>query len=176
MVTKMVIDYSGSHPQADTSPSALTAFIGRDRDSHDIQWETYRSNLPVLVACIAGWSILSGLIERYPNEKSWLLGSLILAYSFRSDFLIYLAILSLWYCFTLACFSHKYFVSSCWVLCIALLYLNALTGHFEALSSAVGDALPDWISSRERQISCGQVLNMTFLKLISFAVDKNRGS
>jgi hypothetical protein len=120
----MVIDFSTVHPQPDEAESYLTAFIGKERDAHDVQWETYRTNLPVLVACMAGWYLFSRLIERYQNEKSWLLGSLILGYSFRSDYLIYLAILCLWYCFTLIFFRRRYFVLSCWAICIVMLYVN----------------------------------------------------
>jgi hypothetical protein len=177
IVTKMVIDYATAHPQPETSPSSLSPFIGRERDSHDVQWETYRSNLPILGLCMLAWWAISPLIEKYGNEKAWLVGTLILAYSFRSDFLIYLAILTAWYLFTIYCFHKKYFVSSCWAICIILLYLNELTSHFEALSLAVGDLMPlEWMNGKERQISCGQVLNMTFLRLLSFAIDKSRGS
>lgn len=57
-----------------------------------------------------------------------------------------------------------------------MLYVNELTSHLEFLSVLVGDVMPEWLGSGARQISCGQVLNMTFLKLISFAVDRHRGS
>lgn len=47
-----------------------------------------------------------------------------LIYSFRSDFLIYLALLVGWYKLTEICFGRKYFVGVCWAICVGLLYLN----------------------------------------------------
>lgn len=62
LITKLVIDYAQEHPQDESSPSYLTPFIGKNRDSHDIQWETYRSNLPILALCIAIWYLISPLV------------------------------------------------------------------------------------------------------------------
>ena len=56
-----------------------------------------------------------------------------------------------------------------------MLYLNEMSGHFEGVSKLVGEFMPQWFDSESRQISCGQVLNMTFLKLLSFAIDRHRG-
>lgn len=73
------------------------------------------------------------------------------------------------------CYKRRYFVGVCWIICIGLLYINEMSGHFEELSKFVGGFMPEWFNSDSRQISCGQVLNMTFLKLLSFAVDRHRG-
>jgi hypothetical protein len=42
----------------------------------------------------------------------------------------------------------------------------------------VGISSPFWWfnGNEQRQINCAQILNLTFLKLLSFALDKNRGS
>lgn len=104
--------------------------------------------MPVLALCMLIWWGVSSLIEKYPNEKSWLLGGIILAYSFRSDLLIYFAILSGWYLFSTYCYKFKYFISICWIICIVLLYINELTAHFNTLSLFIGDLVPEWISSK----------------------------
>jgi hypothetical protein len=66
LITKLIIDYAEQHPQT-TTPSFLTSLIGKERDSHDIQWETYRSNLPILASVILLWHFLSKLIEKHKN-------------------------------------------------------------------------------------------------------------
>jgi|LakMenEpi03Aug12_release.lakeMendotaPanAssembly.Ray.scaffolds.fasta_scaffold1040842_1 hypothetical protein len=100
-MVKLVYEYTGEHETLGVSESYLTSIIGRKRDSHDIQWETYRSNLPILAVSIFGWWVVASKIEQYPNQKSWILGSLILFYMMRADLLFYTLLLIIWYYFTL---------------------------------------------------------------------------
>lgn len=126
----------------------MTPFIHKNRDSHDLQWETYRSNIPILVVCMVSWYFISRAIEISQNDKSWLLGGLILVYSFRSDLLIYMALLILWYVFTIKCNQSTFFISICWTIVISTLYFNELSNHFSYLSEIVGNIMPiQWFNS-----------------------------
>ena len=43
LITKLIVDYASQHEEfTHLSPSYLTDLIGKKRDSHDVQWETYR--------------------------------------------------------------------------------------------------------------------------------------
>lgn len=65
---------------------------------------------------------------------------------------------------------------ACWIICIITLFINERTHHFADLSLAVGEYMPfQFLGSRGKPLSCGQNLNMTFLKLLSFAIDLKRG-
>jgi len=64
----------------------------------------------------------------------WILGTAILLYSLRSDIIIYLTIVALWFIFCTHCHAYQHFLTLSWTLCIGLLYINELTSHFAPLS------------------------------------------
>ena len=124
LITWLLVDYADRNPQEHLADSYVSSYLYKKRDAHDTQWETYRTNLPVLMLAILIWKVVSPALESKPNDKSWLLGGLILLYSLRSDIIIYLLTLLSWYYFTLKCFSWKSFVPVCWFVTILMLYLN----------------------------------------------------
>ncbi len=124
-----------------------------------------------------GWYFIASRIEVIKNEKAWILGLAMTSYCYRSDILFLGLLVILWYWFSVSCYRWKYFVSACWTIVIVLLYINEATNHFEALSFLVGKLMPwDVLSSSQRQMSFGQILNLMVLKFLSFALDLERGN
>lgn len=100
-----------------------------------------------------------------------------LLFSFRGDFLLYMAIIIGWYYYTSFLSSRKHFIACCWAFMLLVLYLNEQFDHFRMVSSFIEQYIPiDWLKNSSRQVHCSQLLNMTFLKLLSYSIDKKKGS
>lgn len=67
LVCNLVMNYSFTNPPETTETSYLSSLSGRGRDNHDIQWETYRTNLPILGIVMAIWHFTSKFIQNNRN-------------------------------------------------------------------------------------------------------------
>lgn len=131
-------------PEKNLSESFLTPYIHKLRDSHDEQWEGYRSNLALMVGIMFGWRYLAKFIARiwsFLGDRSkngavrvadleqrlltscWL-GLAILAFSFRADLILFLGVATGWYFMTKALYRSKLVVPLSWTIVITVLYLN----------------------------------------------------
>lgn len=134
--------------------------------------------MPLVIMSMLMWYLCGKFLQKYRNQKAWVFGVIFLATAFRLDFIPYMVFVLVWYYFSIKCYRLKYFVPICWCIVILTLYINEFTHHFYGLSNYISSNYIPFSSFKidARQMSCGQTLNMTFLRLLSFSFDLQRGN
>jgi hypothetical protein len=109
---------------------------------------------------------------------SFWLGLGLLLFTYRADIFLYLAVIFLWFFMTKLLHKSKIIVPLAWTLVIVILYLNEQFNHFRFLSKWFEQFIPNFLwffKNSEAPLLWTNVLNMSFLKMLSFTMDCHWG-
>lgn len=156
--------------------------MGRKRDAHDDQWEAFRGNLPIMLFTMFAWKYLILLIAPKGRASKWmrscLLGIGILTFTYRADIFLYSSVILLWFIMTKLLYKTRIIVPLSWAIVIIVLYLNEKYNHLRFISAWFEQFVPHYLwffKNSQAPLLWTNVLNMSFLKMLSFTMDCHWG-
>ena len=103
---------------------------------------------------------------------SFWLGLGILCFTYRADVFLFLGVALTWYFFTKLMYRRIIVIPLSWVIVIASLYLNEQYDHLRFVSAWFEQFVPvDFFKNQQAPLLWTNILNMNFLKMLSFTLD-----